>query len=72
MTRFSLPVLTLGALLFTACGDVQTASVADLPVAASTQALPTESQTVTGADRAFGNLSEQIVYGTVTSVSTRP
>ena len=72
MMRFSLPVLTLGALLFTACGNVQTANVADLPVSASTQALPAESQTVTGADQAFGNLSGQIVYGTVSSVSRRP
>lgn len=58
-------VLTaVGLLALSACSS-QTAPSAGA-------ALPAESQTVTGTTPAFSDLSSQIVYGTVTSVTNRP
>lgn len=63
MKQFLAPLALLGTLLFTACGTAT-------PKAA--QALPEETLTTTGTEPALATLSPQIVYGTVTSVSTRP
>lgn len=63
MNLSPLPLALLGTLLFTACGTAT-------PPAA--QALPGETLTTTGTEPALGTLGEQIVYGTVTSVSARP
>jgi trypsin len=69
MIRPTLPrlisLIALGSLALTACN---TASV----VPAAAPDAPAESQTVTGTELAFSGLQPQIVYGTVTSVSTRP
>ena len=64
MKKFSPALLALSALLFSAC------STTPAPEAAA--ALPAETQTVTGTEKAFAGLSEQIVYGTVTNVTNRP
>ncbi|MBX8465935.1 serine protease [Deinococcus sp. RIT780] len=59
----------LGLLALSACSTQSTpAPDAALPAAA----LPAESLTVTGTTPAFGDLSSQIVYGTVTNVTNRP
>lgn len=63
MKQFLAPLTLLGTLLFTACGTATPPSA---------QALPEETLTTTGTEPALGSLSPQIVYGTVTSVSTRP
>ncbi|WP_019586826.1 serine protease [Deinococcus apachensis] len=63
MKKFFAPLALLGSLVFTACGTTT-------PQAA--QSLPEESMTTTGTEKAFGELSGQIVYGTVTSVTNRP
>lgn len=54
----------LGLLALSACSTQGTPT----PEAA----LPAESLTVTGTAPAFGDLSSQIVYGTVTNVTNRP
>ncbi|GAA0503232.1 serine protease [Deinococcus depolymerans] len=58
-------VLTaVGLLALSACSTQSTPSAG--------AALPAESLTVTGTTPAFSDLSSQIVYGTVTSVTNRP
>ncbi|SMB93594.1 serine protease [Deinococcus hopiensis] len=61
MKNFFPALLALGAVTLSACSTA--------PAPAS---LPTESQTVTGSEKAFAGLSDQIVYGTVTNTTNRP
>lgn len=71
MSRILLPLVTLGSLLLGACGST-TAPAAQTADPQDTAALPAESLTTTGDTPAFTTLQGQIVYGTVTSVTTRP
>lgn len=64
MRRSLLSLLTLGAVLLSACSTTST------PTASAE--LPAETLTTTSDQAAFGALDPQIVYGTVTSVTNRP